>query len=361
MAHEDEGGAVRSSGVQTVETGGLDGLSGDGLGDSLLVGVDDGGIAAHLAQQRLGDGDGLELIAVAVHHLHHLVVLRAVHQMGGLDDQILHAVGNSALQSLLHVVDLLAVTGLDMVDDDLCGEGAADRPVGICGLDGVLDALDVRCAAVVERGAEADDQDLLVADVVLVAGVVLRGVAGVAAKVLGACLFALDHLLLSVGQSIPCCLCSLTLSVGVLVALLHIDGIDEICHILCCHFISLLAAYFAGGGGACGGAAGGSGRRCTAAGEDTGTQGQCGGSGGDALPVLVGCLTHCLSPFCLCGMYFSDRKGTKRGSAQTKKEPFHRAEGTAKRPFERSGFLVRPIPRDPEPDAPVPTAGRFPD
>ena len=66
-----------------------------------------------------------------------------MHQVGGLDDQILHAVGNSALQSLLHVVDLLAVTGLNMVDNDLCGEGAADRPVGICGLDGVLDALDV--------------------------------------------------------------------------------------------------------------------------------------------------------------------------------------------------------------------------
>ena len=83
VAHEDEGGAVRSSGVQTVETGGLDGLSGDGLGDSLLVGVDDGGIAAHLAQQRLGDGDGLELVAVAVHHLHHLVVLSAMHQTVG--------------------------------------------------------------------------------------------------------------------------------------------------------------------------------------------------------------------------------------------------------------------------------------
>lgn len=87
MAHEDESGAVLSSGVQTVETGGLDGLGGDGLGDSFLVGVDDGGIAAHLAQQRLGDGDGLELIAVAVHHLHHLVVLSAMHQMGGLDDR----------------------------------------------------------------------------------------------------------------------------------------------------------------------------------------------------------------------------------------------------------------------------------
>ena len=284
-----------------------------------------------------------------------------MHQMGGLDDQILHAVGNSALQSLLHVVDLLAVTGLDMVDDDLCGEGTADRPVGICGLDGVLDALDVRCAAVVEGGAEADDQDLVVADVVLIAGVVLGGIAGVAAKVIGVSLFTLDQLLLGVGQGVPCGLGGLALGVGVLVALLHIDGVDEVCHLLCCHFIGLLAAHFAGGSRACGGAAGGSGRRCTAAGEHTGTQGQCGGSGGDALPVLVGCLTHCLSPFCCVECTFPIERVRNGGSAQTKKEPFHRAEGTAKRPFELSGFLVRPIPRDPEPDAPVPTAGRFPD
>ena len=245
-----------------------------------------------------------------------------MHQMGGLDDQILHAVGNSALQSLLHVVDLLAVTGLNMVDDDLCGEGTADRPVGICGLDGVLDALDVRCAAVVEGGAEADDQDLVVADVVLVAGVVLRGVAGVAAKVIGVSLLALDHLLLSVGQGVPCGLCSLTLSVGVLVALLHIDGVDEICHILCCHFISLLAAHSAGGGRACGGTAGGSGRRCTAAGEHTGTQGQCGGSGGDALPVLVGCLTHCLSPFCCVECTFPIERVRNGGVSSNEKRAF---------------------------------------
>ena len=297
MAHENEGGAIRSSGIHAVEASGLDGLSGDRLGDSLLVGVDDGGIAAHLAQQRLGDSDRLELVAVAVHQLHHLVVLRAVHQVGGLDDQILHAVGDSALHSLLHVVDLLAVTGLHMVDDDLCSEGTADRPVGVSGLNGILDALDVRCAAVVEGGAEADDEDLVVADVVLIAGVILGGVAGVAAKVIGVSLFTLDQLLLGVGQGVPCGLGGLALGVGVLVALLHIDGVDEICHVLCCHFIGLLAAHLAGGSRACCGAAGSSRRRCTAAGEHTGTQGQCGGSGGDALPVLVGCFTHCFESF----------------------------------------------------------------
>ena len=96
-----------------------------------------------------------------------------MHQVGGLDDQILHAVGHSAVQSLLHVVDLLAVAGLNMVDDDLCGEGAADRPIGISGLQRILDALDILHPAVVEGGTEGDHQQLILADVVLIAAVVL--------------------------------------------------------------------------------------------------------------------------------------------------------------------------------------------
>lgn len=170
MAHEDECGLLGSGGIQAVETGILHGSSGDGFGDGFLVGVDDGGVCADLTQQGLGHGDGLELVAVAVDHLHHLVVLGTVHQVGGLDDQILHAVGHSAVHGLLHVVDLLTVAGLDMVDDDLSGEGAADRPVRISCLQSILDALDVGGAAGVEGGAEADDQQLVLADVVRVAG-----------------------------------------------------------------------------------------------------------------------------------------------------------------------------------------------
>ena len=126
-----------------------------------------------------------------------------MHQVRRLDNQILDTVGNGTLKRLVHVVDLLAVAGLNVVDDDLRGEGAADAPIRVGGLQGVLDALDVSGAAAVEGGAEADDQQLIFADVVGIARVVLAGVAGVAAKVVGVCVLTLDQLLLGVGQGIP--------------------------------------------------------------------------------------------------------------------------------------------------------------
>ena len=114
-----------------------------------------------------------------------------------------------------------------MVDDDLRGEGAADGPVGVRGLQGVFDALDVGHAAVVEGRAEGDDQQLIFADLVLISGVVLGSVAGVETKVVGAGLFAFDERFLFVGQRVPRGLGRFALRVGVIGALLHVDGVDE--------------------------------------------------------------------------------------------------------------------------------------
>ena len=203
-----------------------------------------------------------------------------MHQVGGLDHEVLHTVGHSAVHGLLHVVDLLAVTGLHMVDDDLGGEGTADRPIRVSFLQSILDALDVGHAAVVEGGAEGDHQQLIVADVILVAAVVLGGIAGVAAKVIGVGLFALDQLLLCVGQSVPSGLGGSALLVGVVVALLHIDGVDQIGNVLCSQFICLLTGNFAGcGGRACHAGSSGAGCRPAAAGEHTGAEGEGGQSG----------------------------------------------------------------------------------
>ena len=199
----------------------------DGLGNGFLIGVDDGGVASHLTQHGLGDLNGLELVTNLVNGGAHLVVLSTVHQMGGLHHQLLHAVGDSALQSLLHVVDLLAVTGLDVVDDDLSGEGAAHGPIGVGRLQGVLNALDVSYAAVVEGGAEGHHQQLLLADLVLVAGIVLGRVTGVQTEIVGAGFLALHQCLLGIGQGVPSGLGGLALGVGLLGALLHVDGVDE--------------------------------------------------------------------------------------------------------------------------------------
>ena len=199
--------------------------------------------------------------------------------MGGLHDQVLHAVCHSAVQCLLHIVDLLAVACLHMVDDDLCGKGAAHAPVGVSGLQSVLDALDIGSAAVVEGGAEGHHQQLVFADLIGVAGIVLGSIAGVAAEVVGVSVLALHQLLLGIGQSVPCSLCGFALGVGVVSALLHIDGVDQIGHVLCGQRVSVCAGSFAAGGRAGSDRAGSAGGSPAAAGQYTGAQSQSGQSG----------------------------------------------------------------------------------
>ena len=202
-----------------------------------------------------------------------------MHQVGGLHDQVLHAVCHSAIQCLLHIVDLLAIACLHMVDDDLCGKGAAHAPVGVSGLQSVLNALDVGSAAVVEGGAEGHHQQLVLADLIGVAGIVLGSIAGVAAKVVGVGVLALHQLLLGIGQSVPSGLCSFALGVGVIGALLHIDGVNQVCHVLCGQCVSVCAGSFAAGGRT--GSNRGSRAGCSpaAAGQYTGAQSQSGQSG----------------------------------------------------------------------------------
>ena len=228
MAHEDKSSAVLSGLLGALVAGLFQSGSDNSLGNGFLVGIDDGGIGADLTQHGLGNHDGLDLVLVLLQSLAHLVVLSAVHQVGGLHNQSLHTVGNRTVHSLFHVIDLLAVTGLDVVDDDLCGEGAADGPVGESLGQSILNALDVFHTAVVEGSTEGDDQQLLLADLVLIPGIIQRSIAGIAAEVLGAGLFALDQLLLSIGQGVPGSLGGLALGVCLVVAGLDIDGVEAL-------------------------------------------------------------------------------------------------------------------------------------
>ena len=65
-----------------------------------------------------------------------------------------------------------------MVDDDLAGKTAAHAPVREGLLQRVFYPADRQTAAVVEARAEGHDQQLLLADAVLIARVVQRGIAG---------------------------------------------------------------------------------------------------------------------------------------------------------------------------------------
>ena len=227
VTHEHERGTGVLGGIKALEAGIGNSRSGDGLGNSFLVGIDDGSVGADFAKQRLGNGDGFKLVLILLDGFAHLVILCAMHQVRRLDNEILHAIGNCTVERLIHVVDLLAIAGLHVVDDDLRGEGAADGPVGIRGLQGVFDALDVGNTAVIVGRAEGDNEQLVLADLILIARIVERSVAGIEAEVIGAGLVAFDELLLRIGQGVPGGLGRFALGVGLIGAGLDIDRVDQ--------------------------------------------------------------------------------------------------------------------------------------
>ena len=124
--------------------------------------------------------------------------------------------------------------------------GAGERS-----LESLLDAADVLRPAVVEGRAEADHQQLVFTDLVGVLRIVQRGVAGVAAEVVGIGFLALHQLLLLVGQGVPCGLGGGALSVGLLGPGLHVDGVDELSY-LGGGFLVFLGGLLALGEGGCG-------------------------------------------------------------------------------------------------------------
>ena len=89
-----------------------------------------------------------------------------------LNDKILDSVVSSSLESLVYVVDLLAVTRIYMIDDDLGSKRSSDRPVRVGLLKRLLNAADVLYAAVVERSTEAYYQKLVLAYIILIERIV---------------------------------------------------------------------------------------------------------------------------------------------------------------------------------------------
>ena len=155
-----------------------------------------------------------------------------MHQVCGLNDEVLHAVLDCTLKSLLNIVDLLAVTGLNMVDDDLGCESSSDRPVRECGLQCILYSLDIGGSAVVEGSSEADDKKLVLADVVRIFRIILGRIAGIPSEIIRIRFLSLDKLLLSIGQGIPCRLGSCALFVCLVSSFLNIDRIDQSCDLI---------------------------------------------------------------------------------------------------------------------------------
>ena len=167
VAHEADGGLP-----VVILLGGF----GDGLDDDVVVLV--------RGEDGITQGDNVELVGILGKLGLDVVVLKAIHQVGGLHIQLLDAVSHGPVQGLGEVVDRFVVPEGDVVDDDLGGEAPADAHFGEGLLHGGLDGADGETPGIIEAGAEGNHQDLLLPDAVLVAGVIQAGVAGIPGFVL---------------------------------------------------------------------------------------------------------------------------------------------------------------------------------
>ena len=99
--------------------------------------------------------------------------------MSGLYYEVLYAVCCCSVEGFADVVDLLAVTSVYVVDYDIGGEASSYGVIRERSLEIVLNGADGQAAAVVEAGAEAQHEQLVIADAVLVSRVIEGSVAGV--------------------------------------------------------------------------------------------------------------------------------------------------------------------------------------
>ena len=229
MSQEYKCGSVFFCCLEAFKAGCLNSFFHNCLGDSCLVLVDHGLTLTDFPQKRLRDADSRKVRLNCFDSGHKFIIFSAVHQVCGLNSKIFDAVFLCAGQCLFDVVDDFAVTGLNVVDDDLSSESSADRPVRICCLQGLLDAADVGRAAVIKGCTEADDQHLVISDLIRIERIIQRGVACVAAEIIGIRRFAFHHSLLLIRQGIPGSLCCSDVFVRRLCALLHINLVDQSC------------------------------------------------------------------------------------------------------------------------------------
>ena len=110
-------------------------------------------------EKRRADHKMIKLILVLVDGGDHIVVFIAAHNVGRLHHEGLDVVLDKALERLLDVVNFQSVPLLELVDDDLAGEGSAHLEFGKFLLDCLFDRADGLFPAVVVAGAEAHNQN----------------------------------------------------------------------------------------------------------------------------------------------------------------------------------------------------------
>ena len=229
VSHKYKRGSVFICCFNALETGFFDRFLNSCLCNSFLVFVDHRRIFSDFPQKRLRDADGLKIAFDCFDSRCELVIFRTMHQMRGLDNQIFDAVFFCACQRLVYIIDHFAVAGLYMVDDDLRSKSSADRPVRICSLQGFLNAADIRCTALIKGCTEADDQELVLSDLICIERVVCGGIAGIASEIIGICGFAFHQFLLFIRKGIPGSLCRRDVVISCICAFLYVNLVDQSC------------------------------------------------------------------------------------------------------------------------------------
>ena len=172
------------------------------------------------------------------------IILGTMHQMCRLYDQVLNPVVDCSFQCLIHIVDLLIITGLYMVDDDLCCKCSSYRPVRICCLKCFFHTTDILCTAVIERCTKAYNQNFIFSDVIFVQRIIFRCIACIPSKIIRISVLAFYQFFLCISKLIPGFFCSLTLFICLVCSFLYINVIDQLCYFICRLLIAVFGCFF---------------------------------------------------------------------------------------------------------------------
>ena len=233
MSHEYKCGSIFCSCFHAVISSFFYSFICDCLSNSSFVIVDNGSVIANLTKHWFSDCYRFKFIFVSINSFYHLIVLSTMHKMCRLNYKILNTVCYCTVKCLLHVINLLIISCLYMVDNDLSGKCSSYRPIRECFCKSILDSFDILCTAVVKGSTKAYYKKLILTDLVLITRIILGSITCVTSEILWTCLFSLYKLFLSICKGIPCFFSFLALLICIICSLLNINSIDK-----CCYFIS---------------------------------------------------------------------------------------------------------------------------
>ena len=232
VAHEDEGSSGCFCRIEAVEAGFLHGLFRNRLCNGLLVIIGHCPIFPDFAQQGFRYLHRFEVSFMSLHHLAKFIIFRPVHEVGGLNDEILHPVRLGTGQGLIHIVNLFPVPGIDMIDDNLGRKSPSYGISGISCSQGLFHPTDIFHPAVVEGSAEGNGQKLVLSDSVLIQRVIHGSISCIPPEIVGVRILSGNQGLLGIRQGIPGGLRFFTLLHCIIIGFLHIDGIDQGRHLV---------------------------------------------------------------------------------------------------------------------------------